>query len=58
MKVKLDRPSCVGHAQCYAVSPDLFPLTTMGTPRSTTMTSPLPTRLSSAKASPGAQRRP
>lgn len=26
MKIRLDRPKCVGHAQCYAVDPDLFPI--------------------------------
>lgn len=26
MEVRLDRPKCVGHAQCYAVDPDLFPI--------------------------------
>ncbi|MFY1621197.1 ferredoxin [Micromonospora sp. WMMD736] len=26
MKVRLDKPKCVGHAQCYAVDPDLFPI--------------------------------
>ena len=26
MKVHLERGKCAGHAQCYAVSPDLFPI--------------------------------
>ncbi|ETB17513.1 ferredoxin [Mycobacterium avium 09-5983] len=26
MKIRLDRSICAGHAQCYAVDPDLFPL--------------------------------
>jgi ferredoxin len=26
MKVRLDAARCVGHAQCYAVSPALFPI--------------------------------
>ena len=26
MKVHLDKARCVGHAQCYAVDPDLFPI--------------------------------
>jgi ferredoxin len=26
MKVRLDKPKCVGHAQCYAVDPELFPI--------------------------------
>jgi ferredoxin len=26
MKVSLDRGKCVGHAQCYVVDPDLFPI--------------------------------
>ena len=26
MKVRLDRVKCAGHAQCYAVDPDLFPI--------------------------------
>lgn len=26
MKIRLDRPKCAGHAQCYAVDPDLFPI--------------------------------
>ena len=30
MKVRLDRPKCVGHAQCYAVDPRLFPIDESG----------------------------
>lgn len=30
MKVRLDRSKCVGHAQCYAVDPDLFPIDDSG----------------------------
>jgi ferredoxin len=30
MKVRLDRPRCVGHAQCYAVDPQLFPIDESG----------------------------
>jgi ferredoxin len=26
MKVWLERDKCVGHAQCHAVNPDLFPI--------------------------------
>jgi ferredoxin len=26
MKVRLEGGRCVGHAQCYAVSPELFPI--------------------------------
>ncbi|QEN12950.1 ferredoxin [Mycolicibacterium sp. ELW1] len=26
MKVRLERPLCVGHAQCYAVDPQIFPI--------------------------------
>lgn len=26
MKVRLDRARCAGHAMCYAVDPDLFPI--------------------------------
>ncbi len=26
MKVHLERGKCAGHAQCYAVDPDLFPI--------------------------------
>lgn len=26
MKVRLDRSKCAGHAMCYAVDPDLFPI--------------------------------
>ncbi|HTY29023.1 MAG TPA: ferredoxin [Mycobacterium sp.] len=26
MKVRLERSKCMGHAQCYAVAPDLFPI--------------------------------
>lgn len=26
MKVRLEKRKCVGHAQCYAVAPDLFPI--------------------------------
>ena len=26
MKVRLDKAKCVGHAQCYAVDPELFPI--------------------------------
>ena len=30
MKVRLERSRCVGHAQCYAVDPDLFPIDDSG----------------------------
>ncbi len=30
MKVRLDQPRCVGHAQCYAVDPQLFPINESG----------------------------
>ena len=26
VRVRLDRSACVGHAQCHAVSPELFPI--------------------------------
>lgn len=26
MKVRLERAKCAGHAQCYAIDPDLFPI--------------------------------
>lgn len=26
MKIHLERKKCAGHAQCYAVDPDLFPI--------------------------------
>jgi ferredoxin len=30
MKVRLDQSKCAGHAQCYAVDPDLFPIDDSG----------------------------
>ena len=30
MRVRLDNSKCAGHAQCYAVDPDLFPLDESG----------------------------
>jgi len=30
MRVRLERSRCVGHAQCYAVDPELFPIDDMG----------------------------
>jgi ferredoxin len=30
MKVRLAQAKCVGHAQCYAVDPDLFPIDDSG----------------------------
>lgn len=30
MKVRLEQDRCVGHAQCYAVSPDHFPIDDSG----------------------------
>ncbi len=30
MKVRLEHSKCVGHAQCYAVDPDLFPIDDSG----------------------------
>ena len=30
MKVRLEQSKCVGHAQCYAVDPDLFPIDESG----------------------------
>jgi ferredoxin len=30
MKVRLDQPRCVGHAQCYAVNSRLFPIDDSG----------------------------
>jgi ferredoxin len=26
MKVRLERGKCAGHAQCYAIEPELFPI--------------------------------
>jgi len=30
MKIRLEQAKCVGHAQCYAVDPDLFPIDDSG----------------------------
>ncbi|OBH94608.1 ferredoxin [Mycobacterium scrofulaceum] len=30
MRVRLEQARCVGHAQCYAVDPDLFPIDESG----------------------------
>jgi ferredoxin len=30
MKVRLEQSKCVGHAQCYAVDPELFPIDESG----------------------------
>jgi ferredoxin len=30
VQVRLDRSKCVGHALCYAVDPDLFPIDDAG----------------------------
>lgn len=30
MKVRLEHSKCVGHAQCFAVDPDLFPIDESG----------------------------
>jgi ferredoxin len=30
VKVRLEKSKCVGHAQCYAVDPDLFPIDDSG----------------------------
>jgi len=30
MKVRLEQSRCVGHAQCYAVDPELFPIDDAG----------------------------
>lgn len=30
MKVRLEQERCVGHAQCYAVDPELFPIDDSG----------------------------
>jgi ferredoxin len=30
VKVRLERSKCVGHAQCYAVDPDQFPIDEAG----------------------------
>lgn len=30
MKIRLDSERCVGHAQCYAVDPDMFPVDDAG----------------------------
>lgn len=30
MKVRLERDKCVGHAQCYSVNPEIFPIDDSG----------------------------
>lgn len=30
MRVRLERDKCVGHAQCHAADPELFPIDDMG----------------------------
>jgi ferredoxin len=30
VRVRLEKSKCVGHAQCYAVDPDLFPIDDSG----------------------------
>jgi ferredoxin len=30
MKVRLEQSRCVGHAQCFAVDPDIFPIDEAG----------------------------
>ncbi|QRY42727.1 ferredoxin [Mycolicibacterium boenickei] len=30
MKIRLDAERCVGHAQCYSVDPDMFPVDDAG----------------------------
>jgi len=30
VKVRLEQSKCVGHARCYAVDPDLFPIDDSG----------------------------
>ena len=30
MKVRLEQSKCIGHAQCYAVDPELFPIDDSG----------------------------
>jgi ferredoxin len=30
MKVRVDNSKCMGHAQCYAVDPELFPIDDAG----------------------------
>jgi len=30
VRVRLDKSKCAGHAQCYAVDPDLFPIDESG----------------------------
>ncbi|HZU47511.1 MAG TPA: ferredoxin [Mycobacterium sp.] len=30
MRIRLEKSRCVGHAQCYAVHPDLFPIDDSG----------------------------
>lgn len=30
MKVRVDNSKCMGHAQCFAVSPELFPIDESG----------------------------
>ena len=30
MRIRLERGKCAGHAQCYAVDPELFPIDDVG----------------------------
>jgi ferredoxin len=30
MRIRVDREKCQGHAQCHAISPDIYPLDDMG----------------------------
>lgn len=30
MRVRLEKSKCVGHAQCFAMAPDLFPIDDLG----------------------------
>ena len=30
MRVRLEKPKCAGHAQCFAVDPNLFPIDESG----------------------------
>ncbi len=30
MRVRLDKAKCTGHAQCYAIAPELFPIDDIG----------------------------
>ncbi|BBZ70520.1 ferredoxin [Mycobacterium paraseoulense] len=53
MKLRLQREHCVGHAQCYAVNQDMFPLDDSGY-SSLTTTEVAPQDVETARAGAGA----